>query len=265
MRDWADMNELRRQEVIAELKALVRAYELGNRPTGTLPSLPFGLSEIDSILPTGGLMLGAIHEVLGGGPDSVHGAASASFLGGIPAQTQGPVIWTFVRRDLFAPALAGVGLHPDRVIYVEAGDNKTVLLVLEEALRHAGLGGVVGEIEGPVGLTASRRLQLAAEASGVMGLIMRRPRRLAVNVEAEPTAAYTRWRVTAVPSGPPLPWSPDTPGVARARWKLDLLRCRGGEPKSFVVGACDATGRLGLPADVADRSDAPVEQDRAIA
>jgi len=259
------MNEVRRQEVLAELKARVRASELGNRPAGTLPSLPFGLPEIDSTLPSGGLMLGAVHEVLGGGPDSVHGAAAASFLGGILARTEGPVIWTFVRRDLFAPALAGVGLHPDRVIYVEAGDSKTVLLVLEEALRHVGLGGVVGEIDGPVGLTASRRLQLAAEASGVLGLIMRRPRRLAVNAETEPTAAHTRWRVTAVPSGLPLSWSPETPGVARGRWKLDLLRCRGGEPKSFVVGACDATGRLGLPADLADGSVAEVEQSRAIA
>lgn len=193
------------------------------------------------------------------------GAAAAGFAGGVLARTQGPVIWTFVRRDLFAPALSGVGLYPDRVIYVEAGDSKTVLLVLEEALRHVGLGGVVGEVDGAIGLTASRRLQLAAEASGVLGLIMRRPRRLAVNAGAEPTAAHTRWWVTAVPSGPPLPWSPTTPGLARARWQLDLLRCRGGEARSFIVGACDATGRLGLPADVADRSDAPVEQSRAIA
>ena len=259
------MDEARRNEVLAELKAMVRAAELGNRPTGALPSLPFGLNEIDSALPTGGLMLGAVHEVMGGGPDSVHGAAAASFVGGILARTQGPIIWTFVRRDLFAPALAGVGLHPDRVIYVEAGDSKTVLLVLEEALRHVGLGGVVGEVDGVIGLTASRRLQLAAETSGVLGLIMRRPRRLTVNAELETTAAHTRWRVTSVPSGPPLIWSPATPGLARARWQLDLLRCRGGEPKCFVVGACDATGHLGLSADLADRSDAPVEQSRAIA
>lgn len=259
------MDAVRRQEVLTELKALVRASELGNRPVGTLPSLPFGVAEIDAALPTGGLMLGAVHEVMGGGPDSVHGAAAASFAGGILARTQGPVIWTYVRRDLFAPALAGVGLHPDRVIYVEAGDSKTVLLVLEEALRHAGLGGVVGEVEGLVGLTASRRLQLAAEASGVLGLIMRRPRRLTVNAEAESTAAHTRWRVTAMPSGAPLPWSPATPGLARARWQLELLRCRGGEPRTFIVGACNEAGRIGLPADLADRSDAPVEQSRTFA
>jgi hypothetical protein len=35
-------------------------------------------------------------------------------------------------RDLFVPALVGAGLHPDRVIYAEAGDEQTVLLCLEE-------------------------------------------------------------------------------------------------------------------------------------
>jgi protein ImuA len=49
-------------------------------------------------------------------------------------------------RDLFAPALAGVGLHPDRVIFAEVGDEKMVLLCLEEGPRHAGLAGVVGEV-----------------------------------------------------------------------------------------------------------------------
>jgi protein ImuA len=35
---------------------------------------------------------------------------------------------------LFAPALAQAGLMPDRVIYVEAGDEKSVLICFEEGL-----------------------------------------------------------------------------------------------------------------------------------
>jgi hypothetical protein len=37
---------------------------------------------------------------------------------------------------LFAPALAGAGLHPDRVIHAEASDEQTVLLCLDEGLRQ---------------------------------------------------------------------------------------------------------------------------------
>ena len=180
------------------------------------------------------------------------GATPTLFVGGVLARTRGPIIWTFSRRDLFAPGLAGVGAHPDRVIYVEAGDARTILLVVEEALRHTGLAAVVGEIDGPIGLTASRRLQLAAEASGGLGLLVRRPCRLAHDMAVEPTAARTRWRVTSVPSGPALAWSPSTPGLARAQWRLELLRCRGGEPRTFEVGACDARGVLGLPSGVVD-------------
>lgn len=253
------MDEARRQEILTNLRARIRAQELGVRPSGPIPTLRFGVAEIDTALPGGGLALGAVHEVCGGGPDLIHGAAAAGaaaagFAAGILARTIGPIIWVVSRKDLFAPALADVGLHSDRAIYVEAEDSKTTLLVIEEALRHVGLAGVVGEISGKMGLTASRRLQLAAEGSGVLGLLLRRPRRLGQDDTDDPTAARTRWRVTATPSGPALSWSPSTPGLARARWQLELLRCRGGEPRTFSVEACDAQGRLGLPADRANLS-----------
>jgi hypothetical protein len=50
------------------------------------------------------------------------------------------IFWCITRPDLFAPALAQAGLVPDRVIYVEAGDEKSVLICFEEGLRHGGLG-----------------------------------------------------------------------------------------------------------------------------
>lgn len=150
------MDQIRKTELVDALRSQIRARELGARPSGSLPSLPFGVSEIDAVLPTGGLSLGAVHEIFGGGPDLMHGVAAISFAGGVLARTIGPIVWAFPRHDLFPPALAGVGVHPDRVVYCEAG--KDVLLVVEEALRHAGLGAVVGEVSGPLGLTASRRL-----------------------------------------------------------------------------------------------------------
>jgi hypothetical protein len=64
-------------------------------------------------------------------------------------------------------------------------------------------------------------------------------------------AAVTRWRVSALPSTP-LP----VPGVGRARWQLELIRCRAGESADFEVEACDAKGRLALPSDLVHRSGA---------
>jgi len=101
--------------------------------------LPFGIAEVDSRLPGEGLALGALHEIAGGGNGAIDGAAAALFAAGIAARTKGKVLWCLTRPDLFAPALAQAGLPPDRVIYVEAGDDKTVLACVEEGLRHGGL------------------------------------------------------------------------------------------------------------------------------
>ena len=70
---------------------------------------------------------GRLHEVAGGGNGAIDGAAAALFACGIAARTRGKVLWCVARQDLFAPALAQAGLAPDRVIYVEAGDEKSVL------------------------------------------------------------------------------------------------------------------------------------------
>src|SRR6201999_1621790 len=100
------------------------------------------------------------------------------------------------------------------------------------------LAGVVGEISGRVSLGASRRLQLAAEASGVIGLLLRRGQE---DELAGAVAAVTRWRIAALPSAPPIPQAPDVPGLGRMRWQLELRRCRGGRTGIWITEACDAT------------------------
>ncbi|MDR6530298.1 protein ImuA [Caulobacter rhizosphaerae] len=223
--------------------------------------LPFGVPAIDERLPGGGLSMGTLHEVAGGADGALHGAAAARFAAGILARAEGPVLWCLRQRDLFAPALAQVGLPPDRVIFAEAGDEASVLACMEEGLRWSGLAGVVGEVA-RLSMTASRRLQLAAEKSGQMAIAIRRWRRVADAADlGQPTAAATRWRVSAMPSSP-LP----TAGVGRPRWFLELLRCRAGEAFDLEIEACDAKGHLRLPAALADRSPAPQPgQDRAAA
>lgn len=214
--------------------------------------LPFGVAAIDRHLPAGGLSCGSLHEVAGTCPEIEHGAAAALFIAGRLARMRGPVLWVLDRPDLFAPGLAGAGLSPDRVLYAEAGRPDSVLSAMEEGLQCRGLAAVVGEIEGPLRLTASRRLQIAAEGSGVTGFALRRSRRQDTSLN-EPNAAVTRWRVAALPSPPPLAGAPDVPGLGPAHWRLDLVRCRGGEPASWIVEAGDAQGHLRLVADLADR------------
>jgi protein ImuA len=233
------MNTPLRPPGIEDLRARIRRVE-GAAGCRRLV-LPFGIKAIDRHLPGGGLALGALHEVAGGGNGTIHGAAAALFAAGIAARTRGKILWCLARTDLFAPALAQAGLMPDRVIYVEAGDEKSVLICFEEGLRHGGLGAVVAEVA-RFSMTASRRLQLAAEGSGTIGIAIRRWHRPTEAADfGQPTASVTRWRVTVLPATP-LP----VPGVGRPRWQLELIRCRAGENADFEVEACDAKGRLAL-------------------
>ncbi len=232
---------------VTDLDSLRRRVRMLERPAARMSQVAgFGVDAIDSHLPDGGLACGALHEVEGGGVDAIPGACAALFAAGILARLTRTVLWCAATDDLFAPGLACAGLHPDRVIHARAADEPGVLLVMEEALRHPGLCAVVGELW-RLPMTASRRLVLAAEKSGVMAVALRR-RREGRPEETGLTAAATRWRVTPVPSAP-LP----VPGLGRARWQVDLTRCRGAEARTWIMEACDAQGRLSLPADLADR------------
>jgi protein ImuA len=136
------------------------------------------------------------------------------------------------------------------VVYAETFRERDVLAVMEEGLREKGLAAVIGEVT-HLGLTASRRLQLACEASGVPAFALRRWWTVAEKeLTGLPSAAVTRWRISPFTSH-----APPAPGLGRARWHVELLRCRGGDPCSWILEACDAQGRLALPSDVADRPD----------
>ena len=188
------MTDLGHRPAIADLRARVARIESADRTPREY--LPFGIDQLDGKLPGGGLLLGALHEVAGGAAGVVDAAAAALFAAGILARIEGSVLWCMTRPDLFAPALAQAGLDPDRVIYVEAGDETSILACFEEGLRHGGLCGVVAEVA-RLSMTASRRLQLAAEASGTIGIALRRWRRMAEAADfGQPTASSTRWRVT---------------------------------------------------------------------
>ena len=230
---------------LAALRSRIRLLERGTPRPGRIH--PFGVAVLDAHLPEGGLACGALHEVAGGGPDEIAAAAATLFVAGILARLDRPVLWCTVLRDLYPPGLACAGLAPARVLHGTARDEKTLLLIMEEALRHPGLAAVVGELA-RLPMVASRRLALAAEKSGVMALALRR-RREGGAAETGLTAAATRWRVAPLPSV-----VLSSPGIGRARWRVELARCRGGEAAEWVMEACDAQGCLGVPAELGYRS-----------
>jgi protein ImuA len=243
---------------LTDLRTAIAALERLNGARAPGAILPFGLALLDRHLPGGGLRLGGLHEMADQGRSRTYASAAGLMAAGILARLDGPVLWAGAGRDLYAPALAGVGLLPDRVVHV-AAPQKAVAAVMEEGLRHGRCAGIVGEVR-QMDPTAARRLQLAAEAASIPAFLLRRGQKGEEPAQAAPLAALTRWRITRLPSGSALPEAPEVPGLAPALWQLDLIRCRGAEAASWIVEACDATGHLRLPAAVADRPLAPAAE-----
>lgn len=236
-----------------QLAALREAIAGARRERG--PALAFGLAAIDERLADGGLDGGGLHEIAAAGAALSEDAAATLFVTGIAARFAArpgfSVLWALSRFDLYAPGLEQAGLPPDRIVYAQGRKDADVLALAEDGLRHGTLACVVAEVKS-ADLTVTRRLQLAASDSGTPMLLYRRHRTLGRCPLDMPSTAMTRWRIGCMPSLP-LPH----PGVGRARWSVELLRQRGGNPFSLEVEACDATGRLALPATAPDRAIAP--------
>jgi protein ImuA len=236
------------------LKALRRQLEtLEKAGRRERAALPFALPAVDAALPGGGLSLGALHELAGTGADEEDGAAPAAFLVGILARLRPPlpVLWCLSHGDLYGFGLAAAGLAPERLILAQVQRPQEVLWAMEEGLKTPALAAVIGEVEA-LSLPASRRLQLAAETSGVTAFVLRRWRQgeAAARLRLAPNAAVTRWRISPLPGAVVA----GEPGVGRPRWQVELWRCRGGVAASWVMEAGDATGHVALVAALADRA-----------
>lgn len=216
--------------------------------------LPFGVDAMDRRLTEGGLALGGLHEIAAATPTLNDDAAATLFTVGIAARAAAcrgrRVLWALTRFDLYAPGLEQAGLDPATLLFVEAREDSQVLAVMEDGLHHGGLAAVVGEVK-RADMVATRRLQLAAMSGDAPALLARHWRRPALCPLADPSAALTRWRIGCASSAR-LPVA----GVGRAHWTVELARQRGGPGFTLDVEACDATGRLALPAASRDRATA---------
>jgi protein ImuA len=235
----------RRKPDLESLRRTVRDLERGTGAGG--PVLPLGADALDGVLPDGGLARAAVHEVQPARAvwdDGPAAAFAALVLGRAQANARGPVLWIAARQDLHVPGLAAFGLDRDRLLLARAGGDTDALWALEEALRCSALAGAAAEVSA-FDQVGARRLQLAAEQGGVPGVLLQR-RRMPAQGRQDPSAAATRWRVGAVPGA-----EGDVSGLpGRPRWRLELLRNRGGPPGDFEVEWDDATGDFALAAPV---------------
>ena len=191
------------------------------------PSLvPMGHAAIDAAT-GGGLMRGRLHEIFAASPDDSGSAGGfAAMLAVLLARPGATIFWLRERGAearggcLHAPGLVELGLDPGRVVLGVMDDALGLLRVAAEVVRCPDIDVAVIELwrmPRALDLTASRRLAVAAEGSGVTALMLR------ADAEPTPSAAHSRWSVAAAAATPLEANAPGHPTFA-----VSLLRQRGG-------------------------------------
>lgn len=184
-----------------------------------------GVGALDTVL-GGGLVIGAVHEFHAAAPEDAPAAAGLALGMATGIAAERTMLWLRSRRAvraggvLQAPGWAELGVRPGAWLLGQVDDDKALLRAAVEALRCAALGAVVVEGRGALrdlDLTASRRLALAAEKSGVTLFLLR------LDSQPAPSAAQTRWRVAAAPSRALPGRAPGAPA-----YDIELLRQKGG-------------------------------------
>lgn len=198
-----------RQALVAMLRRQVERLEGPVQPQDERP-ISTGSPELDRLLAEGGLRRGSLTEYLaaeaGGGAGTLALAAAREACAG------GKTLVVVDRpRQFYPPAAWGL----KNLLVVRPASEADELWALDQALRCPGVGAVWIRC-GSLDVREFRRLQLAAESGGTLGLFVRPAR-----FRGQPTWADVQWLVE------PASLSPRSSSGMR-RLRVELIRCRGG-------------------------------------
>jgi protein ImuA len=158
-----------------------------------------------------------------------------------------PLLWVQDRMSILESGrVHPPGLPAADLIHIEARDARDALWAMEEGLRCSALSAVIGEIWGNpkvLDFTATRRLAVASERSGVAAFLIR------LGGHANLSGARMRWRIASAPSLVN-DLDPRAPGLPA--WDAELFRARGMPPGRWSI--VHEAGAFHLAAEPGDRA-----------
>jgi protein ImuA len=253
MKSFESLASDSRSQLVAELRERLRQLDQARRPAGEA-STSTGCEPLDQLLPAGGLNRGGLVEWLAAGA-----ASGAGWLALVAARAacreHGPLVVIDGSRMFYPPAAVLAGVELDQVLVVRTEQAGDEAWALDQALRSTGVGAVF--CQSPrLHPRAVRRLQLAAESSGGLGLLVRPEA-----ARQEPCWAEVRLLVRPLPNGAKLAASAvklaahetGRGGWRGRRLRVELLRARGAAGgRSVELEIDDETGVVHLAAELVE-------------
>jgi len=228
-------------QTTADRAALRRILEAKCSSHADRSNFRTGLAALDDVAPGGSFRSGAVHELLwkqrSSSPKSV-----ALLLAKAAQSRSGEIVWSDPKCELYLPALLATGINLRHLILLRCAARLDELSAVAECLQNRGVCATVATLS-KLSLVEARRLQLAAERGGGIGLFMR-PYCAAINSHY---AAATRWLI-----------QPQSGDDRTQRWSVELLHGHGGRIGQVVLLEADRDTRaLRISKTLADRQTTP--------
>jgi hypothetical protein len=216
---------------------------------GSGRKLGTGISALDALAPGGGFACGAVHEVLN------HSIQYRSFL--LPAllaraacqddhdgqYSAGWIAWCDSTGELYPTALHALGVPMHRLLVLRPPTPMDGLWAIAECLRCKGIAACIAPV-GKISRIQARRLQLAAEQGGGIGVVLR-----GADALRWPYAAATRWMV-----------SPARGERMVQRVNVELVHGHGGRiGQSVLLEVCRETNHVRAAVQLADRANRSIK------
>jgi protein ImuA len=215
------------QEKTELLQTLRRQLE-SPQPAATVEQddVSSGCPEFDQILPAGCFQRGQLVEWLEDSPGS--GASTLALLIARQAAQRGGVITIMDReKHFFPPAAAALGINLNNLLLIQAASYQDEFWALDQALRCPAVAAVWASVK-HLEPRHFRRLQLAVEQSGSLGLLTR-----PLQVRGQPS--WSQIQLLVQPR----------PGNGLRRWRIEVIRARGDRAgRAVELEMDDTTGIL---------------------
>src|SRR5436190_5686311 len=170
-----------RETLVSTLRREVARLEMSRPPEDERP-ISTGSPVLDSLLPAGGLRRGTLVEYLTAGPGN--GAGTLALAAAREACQEGRALVVVENGGsagaspsrFYPPAAVAWGIDLSALLVLRPGSKADAVWALDQALRCKGVGAVWAACD-RLDVRDFRRLQLAAECGGTVGLLIR-PARL---------------------------------------------------------------------------------------